>query len=85
MEEAGFDIVAGTHPIIPIMLYDDHLTQAMARYLIKENIFVVGFSFPVVPKGKARIRVQMSAALRKSQLDKAISSFIKVGKKLGVL
>jgi glycine C-acetyltransferase len=85
MEEAGFDIVAGTHPIIPIMLYDDHLTQAMARHLIKENIFVVGFSFPVVPKGKARIRVQMSAALRKSQLDKAISSFIKVGKKLGVL
>jgi glycine C-acetyltransferase len=57
----------------------------MARHLIKENIFVVGFSFPVVPKGKARIRVQMSAALRKSQLDKAISSFIKVGKKLGVL
>lgn len=75
----------GAHPIIPIMLYDDHLTQAMAGHLIKENIFVVGFSFPVVPKGKARIRVQMSAALEKSQLDKAISSFIKVGKKLGVL
>jgi glycine C-acetyltransferase len=85
MKEAGFDIVSGTHPIIPIMLYDDHLAQSMASQLLEENIFVVGFSYPVVPKGKARIRVQMSAALNISQIDSAVTSFIRVGKRLGVL
>jgi glycine C-acetyltransferase len=85
MKQAGFDIVSGTHPIIPIMLYDDHLAQNMASQLLEENIFVVGFSYPVVPKGKARIRVQMSAALNISQIDSAVTSFIKVGKRLGVL
>ena len=85
MKHAGFDIVSGTHPIIPIMLYDDHLAQTMASQLLEENIFVVGFSYPVVPKGKARIRVQMSAALDLSQIDTAVNSFIRVGNRLGVL
>ena len=85
MKQAGFDIVSETHPIIPIMLYDDHLTQTMASQLLEENIFVVGFSYPVVPKGKARIRVQMSASLNMSQIDNAVNSFIRVGKRLGVL
>ena len=67
------------------MLYDDHLAQTMASQLLEENIFVVGFSYPVVPKGKARIRVQMSAALDLSQIDTAVNSFIRVGNRLGVL
>ena len=67
------------------MLYDDHLAQTMASQLLEENIFVVGFSYQVVPKGKARIRVQMSAALNMSQIDNAVNSFIRVGKRLGVL
>jgi glycine C-acetyltransferase len=82
---AGFDIVAGDHPIVPIMLYDAVLSQQMASRLLEEGIYVIGFYYPVVPKGKARIRVQLSAAHEKHHLDKAIAAFIKVGKELGVL
>ncbi|MFA6946788.1 MAG: glycine C-acetyltransferase [Pedobacter sp.] len=85
MTAAGFDIKPGTHPIVPIMLYDAKLSQDFAAELLKEGIYVIGFYFPVVPKGKARIRVQLSAAHNKEHLDKAISAFTRVGKKLGVL
>lgn len=85
MTEAGFDIKPGDHPIVPIMLYDAVLAQKMAAKLLDEGIYVIGFFFPVVPKGQARIRVQISAAHDKQQLDKAIVAFIKVGKELGVL
>jgi glycine C-acetyltransferase len=82
---AGFDIKPGTHPIVPIMLYDARLSQDMAAALIQEGIYVIGFYFPVVPKGQARIRVQISAAHDRHHLDKAIEAFTKVGKKLGVI
>lgn len=85
MTEAGFDIKPGEHPIVPIMLYDAVLSQKMAEGLLEEGIYVIGFYFPVVPKGKARIRVQISAAHSKAHLDKAIEAFIKVGKNLGVV
>ncbi len=85
MTAAGFDIKAGTHPIVPIMLYDAKLSQDFAAALLKEGIYVIGFYFPVVPKDKARIRVQLSAAHTKEHLDKAITAFIKVGEKLGVI
>lgn len=85
MTEAGFDIKPGTHPIVPIMLYDAKLSQDFAAELLKEGIYVIGFYFPVVPKDKARIRVQLSAAHTKEHLDKAIAAFIKVGKKLGTI
>ncbi len=85
MTAAGFDIKPGTHPIVPIMLYDAKLSQDFAAELLKEGIYVIGFYFPVVPKDKARIRVQLSAAHTKEHLDKAITAFIKVGVKLGVL
>jgi glycine C-acetyltransferase len=85
MTEAGFDIKPGTHPIVPIMLYDAVLSQQMAEKLLAEGIYVIGFYFPVVPKGQARIRVQMSAAHEKHHLDKAIAAFIKVGKELKVI
>lgn len=85
MTEAGFDIKAGEHPIVPIMLYDAVLSQKMAEGLLEEGIYVIGFYFPVVPKGKARIRVQLSAAHNRSHLDKAIEAFIKVGKRLNVI
>jgi glycine C-acetyltransferase len=85
MTEAGFDIKPGVHPIVPIMLYDAPLAQKFADALLKKGIYVIGFFYPVVPKGKARIRVQISAAHTKDHLDKAIAAFIEVGKKLGVL
>ena len=85
MTAAGFDIKPGTHPIVPIMLYDARLAQDFASELLKEGIYVIGFYFPVVPKDKARIRVQLSASHEIEHLDKAIAAFIKTGTKLGVL
>ena len=85
MTEAGFDITPGVHPIVPLMLYDANIAQEMAAKMLEEGIFVVGFYFPVVPNGKARIRVQLSAAHEQSHLDKAIAAFIKVGKEMGVI
>ncbi|MDG2138965.1 MAG: glycine C-acetyltransferase, partial [Flavobacteriales bacterium] len=82
---AGFDIKEGIHPIVPVMLYDARLASTMADKLLDEGIYVIGFSFPVVPKEQARIRVQISAAHSLEDLDKAISAFTKVGKELGVL
>ncbi len=85
MTDAGFDMKLGDHPIVPIMLYDAVLAQNFAAKLLDENIYVIGFFFPVVAKGQARIRVQLSAAHTQEHLDKAITAFIKVGKELGVL
>jgi glycine C-acetyltransferase len=85
MTAAGFDIKPGDHPIVPIMLYDAVVAQDFAARLLKEGIYVIGFFFPVVPKGQARIRVQLSAAHDKQHLDKAIAAFTKVGRELGVL
>jgi glycine C-acetyltransferase len=85
MTEAGFDIKPGDHPIVPIMLYDAVLAQTMAAKLLEEGIYVIGFFFPVVAKGHARIRVQLSAAHEQHHLDKAIAAFTKIGKELGVL
>jgi len=82
---AGFDIRPGTHPIVPVMLYDAKIAQAFASALLDEGIYAIGFFFPVVPQGQARIRTQMSAAHTQEHLDRAIKAFIKVGKKLGVL
>ena len=85
MTNAGFDIKPGVHPICPIMLYDAKLAQDFAEQLLAEGIYVIGFYFPVVAKGQARIRVQISAAHEQHHLDKAIAAFTKVGKKLGVI
>lgn len=85
MKAAGFDLVGADSAIVPVMLYDAKLSQEMANALLDEGIYVIGFFFPVVPKGKARIRVQLSAAHTKEHLDKAISAFIKVGKRLNVV
>jgi glycine C-acetyltransferase len=85
MTEAGFDIRPGDHPIVPIMLYDAVVAQNFAARLLEEGIYVIGFFYPVVAKGKARIRVQLSAAHKQEHLDKAIAAFSKVGKALGVL
>ena len=85
MTEAGFDIKPGEHPIVPIMLYDAVIAQNFASKLLEEGIYVIGFFFPVVAKGQARIRVQLSAAHEPAQLDKAIFAFTKVGIELGVL
>lgn len=85
MTEAGFDIKPGDHPIVPIMLYDAVLAQTFAAKLLTEGIYVIGFFFPVVAKGQARIRVQLSAAHEQQHLDKAIAGFAKIGKELGVL
>ncbi len=82
---AGFDIRPGTHPIVPVMLYDAKIAQAFASALLDEGIYAIGFFFPVVPQGQARIRTQMSAAHTREHLDRAIKAFMKVGKKLGVL
>ncbi|MCB0664949.1 MAG: glycine C-acetyltransferase, partial [Saprospiraceae bacterium] len=83
--EAGFDIIPGEHPITPIMLYDAVLAQKFARMLLEEGIYVIGFFYPVVPKGKARIRVQISAAHEAEDIEKAVTAFSTVGKKLGVI
>lgn len=85
MKAAGFDLVGADSAIVPVMLYDAKLSQEMANALLDEGIYVIGFFFPVVPKGKARIRVQLSAAHTKEHLDKAINAFIKVGKRLKVV
>ena len=85
MKKAGFDIIPGEHPIVPIMLYDAKLSQDFANALLKEGIYVIGFFYPVVPKGKARIRVQLSAGHDREHLEKAIAAFTKVGKDLGVI
>jgi glycine C-acetyltransferase len=85
MTAAGFDIKPGDHPIVPIMLYDAVIAQQFAARLLDEGVYVIGFFFPVVPKGQARIRVQLSAAHKQEHLDKAIAAFTKVGKELGVI
>jgi glycine C-acetyltransferase len=85
MTEAGFDIKEGIHPIVPVMLYDAKLAQEFAAKMLDEGIYVIGFYYPVVPQGKARIRVQLSAAHEQHHLDKAIEAFTKVGKSLGVI
>ena len=85
MIAAGFDIVPGDSAIVPVMLYDAKLSQTMANALLEEGVYVIGFFFPVVPKDKARIRVQLSAAHTKEHLDKAIKAFIKVGKSLSII
>ena len=85
IKEAGFDIIDGDSAIVPVMLYDAKLSQDMADMLLEEGIYVIGFFYPVVPKEKARIRVQLSAAHTNDQLDKAINAFIKVGKKLDII
>jgi len=85
MTEAGFDIKPGDHPIVPIMLYNAKLAQDMARDLYREGIYVIGFAFPVVPKGQARIRVQLSAAHEDHHIDRAIEAFTKVGRKYEIL
>ena len=85
MTSVGFDIKNGIHPIVPIMLYDAVLAQKMAAALLDEGIYVIGFFFPVVPKDEARIRVQISAGMEKSDLDQAINKFSKVGKTMGVI
>ncbi len=85
MTAAGFDIKPGEHPIVPVMLYDAKLSQDFAAMLLEEGVYVVGFYYPVVPKGQARIRVQISAGHERHHLDKAIAAFIKVGKALKVI
>jgi len=85
MTEAGFDITPGEHPIVPVMLYDAKIAQEFAAKMLVEGIYVIGFYFPVVSNGKARIRVQLSAAHELAHLEKAIAAFVKVGKELGVL
>ena len=85
MGAAGFDLKPGVHPIVPVMLYDAPLAQRFAARLLEEGIYAIGFFFPVVPKGQARIRTQMSAAHTRAHLDRAIDAFIKVGRELGVI
>ena len=85
MTAAGFDIPNGDHPIVPIMLYDERVAHDMARRLLEHGIYVIGFSFPVVPRGQARIRVQLSAAHQDAHLDRAVAAFTRVGQELGVL
>lgn len=85
MTEAGFDIVAGEHPIVPVMLGEARLAAGLADDLLEEGIYVIGFSFPVVPRGQARIRVQLSAAHSEADLDRAIAAFIKAGRAKGVI
>ncbi|MFC3813806.1 glycine C-acetyltransferase [Lysobacter sp. GCM10012299] len=85
MSAAGFDIKPGVHPICPVMLYDAPLAQKFAARLLEEGIYAIGFFFPVVPQGQARIRTQMSAAHTREQLDQAIAAFVKIGRELGVV
>lgn len=85
MVAAGFDILEGTHPITPVMLYDAPLAQKFASQLLDEGVYVIGFFYPVVPQGKARIRVQISAGHETAHIDKAIAAFSKVGKNLGII
>jgi glycine C-acetyltransferase len=85
MTASGFDLVPGRHPIVPVMLGDASLATKMADALLAEGVYVIGFSFPVVPKGKARIRTQMSAAHTSEQIDRAADAFAKVGRILGAI
>ncbi len=85
MKKAGFDIIPGEHPIVPIMLYDARVAQEMAARLLEEGIYVIGFFYPVVPQGKARIRVQISAGHSRAHLERAVAAFTKVGLEMGVL
>jgi glycine C-acetyltransferase len=85
MKKLGFDIKPTRSAICAVMLYDARLSQDFAARLLKEGIYVIGFYFPVVPKGQARIRVQLSAAHEKEHLDKAVKAFSKIGKELGVI
>ena len=85
MIKLGFEIKTGNHPIVPVMLYDDHLAQKMSSALLEMGIYVIGFFYPVVPKGQARIRVQLSASHSTEQVKQALNAFKKVGKKLGVI
>jgi glycine C-acetyltransferase len=85
MTDAGFDIKPGVHPIVPVMIYDAKKSQIMADKLLQEGIYVIGFFYPVVPKEKARIRVQISAGHDREHLDRAITAFTKVGKELGLI
>ena len=85
ISKLGLDVREGTHPIVPVMLYEAKLAQAMAADLLEEGIYVIGFSYPVVPEGQARIRVQISAAHTRAHLDQALSAFAKVGKKHGAI
>ena len=85
VQAAGFDLKPGTHPIVPIMLYDERLAHDLAARLLEKGVYVIGFSYPVVPKGKARIRVQLSAAHSQAQIDRAIAAFAEAGRELGVL
>jgi len=85
LSEAGFDLKPGEHPIVPVMLYDAPLAQRFAAELLDEGVYAIGFFFPVVPKGQARIRTQMSAAHTTAQIERAAEAFIRVGKRLGVI
>ena len=85
MKKAGFDIIDGDSAIVPVMLYDAKLSQTMANELLKEGIYVIGFFYPVVPKDKARIRVQLSAAHDREHINKALAAFTKVGKSLKII
>jgi len=85
IKKLGFDIKGDNHPIVPVMIYDDKIASEMSNYLLKNGIYVVGFSYPVVPKGLARIRVQISSSHNKKQIDKAVSLFKKAGQKFGVV
>ncbi len=85
MEQVGFTLLPGEHPIIPVMLGDAQLAQDMAARLLEEGVYVIGFSYPVVPRGEARIRTQMSAAHTPEQTDTAVSAFTKVGRALGII
>ena len=85
MTALGFDLVPGEHPIIPVMMGDAQLATRMADALLEEGVYVIGFSYPVVPKGKARIRTQMSAAHSRDEVDRAVAAFAKAGRALGVI
>jgi glycine C-acetyltransferase len=85
MAALGFDLVPGEHPIIPVMLGDAELATRMADALLAEGVYVIGFSYPVVPKGKARIRTQMSAAHTNAEIGRAVEAFAKVGRSLGAI
>jgi glycine C-acetyltransferase len=85
MQKLGFDLVPGEHPIIPVMLGEAKLAQDMAAKMFERGVYVTGFSFPVVPKGKARIRTQMSAAHSPQDIDRAVEAFAAVGRELGII
>ena len=85
MTAAGFDVKPGVHPISPVMLYDAPLAQKFASRLLEEGIYAIGFFYPVVPQGKARIRTQISAAHTREHLDRAIDAFVRIGRELGVI